>query len=372
MKDVPIGLMFYCFPLISIVARIGGRGQLNYDYFWVPALAFALLFSIGAKYRKSFVILLACIGVLCFLKYFIPLLLVEKVQWRPWLMDCKWIVYLLFSVFWINRFGLPSGKHIYEGSLFFSKVYIIYAIYLLINNQLSREGILMEANYDGFMILMGFCWIDQFRKGKYDLLIFLTATFLTLSRTGFVAISILLIYKVARRNVLWLIPMTPVVLFFVYLAVMMRGSSTVENLDRFVFYYQTYIYLTWTSVDNVLLGCTPGVSLDMPIADGFQWYIDNFENMRNVRGIYPFYFHSTYLRLVMTWGIFGCLLFFLFFVRRLYTARNNTMRYFCVLVLVQSFSLSVLTLQNVSVLFFMMLFALMSIEKKSEFSYRIV
>ena len=42
MKDVPIGLMFYCFPLISIVARIGGRGQLNYDYFWVPALAFAL------------------------------------------------------------------------------------------------------------------------------------------------------------------------------------------------------------------------------------------------------------------------------------------------------------------------------------------
>ena len=372
MNNFPIVIIYYLFPIFSIIARIIGRGQLNYDYIWVPSFVLALVLSIGAKYRKRFIILITCIGVLMFLKYILPLLFIEKVQWRPWLMDCKWIVYLLFSIFWINRFGIPSGKHIYEGSLFFSKVYIIYAIYLFLTSQLDREGILMESNYDGFMILMGFCWIDQFRKGKYDLLIFLTATFLTLSRTGFVAILILLIYKVARRNVLWLIPMTPVVLFFVYLAVMMRGSSAVESLDRFVFYYQTYIYLTWTSVDNVLLGCTPGVSLDMPIADGFQWYIDNFENMRNVRGIYPFYFHSTYLRLVMTWGILGCLLYFLFFVRRLYTAHNNTMRYFCVLVLVQSFSLSVLTLQNVSVLFFMMLFALLSIEKKSELPCRIV
>ena len=42
MKDLPVILMFYCFPLISIAARFLGKGQLNYDYFWAPAFFVAL------------------------------------------------------------------------------------------------------------------------------------------------------------------------------------------------------------------------------------------------------------------------------------------------------------------------------------------
>lgn len=37
--NLPITLMFYVFPLISIVAWLVGKGEVNYDYFWGGTLA---------------------------------------------------------------------------------------------------------------------------------------------------------------------------------------------------------------------------------------------------------------------------------------------------------------------------------------------
>ena len=364
MRNLPINLIFYCFPLISIVARFANRGQLNYDFFWAPAFVVVLFLLIGTKFKKKYFVLFTWLSLLLFLKYVLPLFFYGNVQLYPWLMDCKWVVYLLFSIFWINRFGLPSGRVIYKGSLFFSKVYILYAIYIIIRGQLSREGILMESNYDGFMILMGFCLIDKYKQSKIDWLYFVFATLLTFSRTGLVAMILMLFYRTVRRNILYLVPLVPIFIGIVLLVVYFRGHESIENFDRFVFYNQAFVYFSETSIWNVLFGSTPGVSLKMSVDGVFQWYIDVFENLRNLRGIYPFYFHSTYLRLALTWGIFGFLAYSFFFIYKFLSSKILSMRYFCLLILVQSISLSVLTLQNVSVLFFMMLIMLIAEEKK--------
>ena len=330
----------------------------------------ALVLSLGVQYRKKYVVIIAWLFVLLFLKYGIPLLFNSNVLLYPWAMDCKWIVYLLFVVLWINKYGLPEGQVIYNGSLFFSKVYILYSIYLLLIGDLGREGILMETNYDGFMILMGFCLIDLYKHNKRDWLIFIIATFFTLSRTGFVSLILLLVYRIARKNIFYLLPIIPVAVGIVYFAIMLRGLDSVNNLDRFVFFHQAFQYLSETSIWYFFLGSTPGVSLNMSVVDGFQWYIDNFEELRSLIGIYPFYFHSIYLRLVMTWGIIGFLLYFCFFVKKFFLSSFLPMRYFSLLILIQSISLSVMTIQNVSVLFFMMLFILMSEEKQYKLSLR--
>lgn len=234
--------------------------------------------------------------------------------------------------------------------------------------QMGREGILMESNYDGFMILMGFCLIDKYKGSKIDWLIFIFATLLTFSRTGLVAMILMLIYRAVRRNILYIVPLVPIFIGFIFLVVYFRGHESIENFDRFVFYNQAFVYFSETSIWNVLLGSTPGVSLKMSIDGVFQWYIDVFEDLRNLRGIYPFYFHSTYLRLALTWGILGFLAYSFFFIYKFLSSKIISMRYFCLLILVQSISLSVLTLQNVSVLFFMMLLLLISEEKKDRLS----
>lgn len=363
MKDLPISLMFYCFPLVSIVARLAGFGQINYDIVWAPAFVVSLILSIGALFWKKYVAIIVWVTIFLFMKYGLPLLLYSNVQLYPWAMDCKWVVYLFFSLLWINKYGLPSGEVIYKGSLFFSKIYIVYIIYTILIGDLSREGVLMEANYDGYMILMGFCMIDKYKGGKKEWALFILATFLTLSRTGIIAFVLLLLYRRARRNLFYLVPILPLLAGFVYFAIMLRGSDDVGHLDRFVFFNQAFVYLSETSIWNVLLGSTPGISLDMPVVDGFQWYINNFEEIRGLTGIYPFYFHSTYLRLAMTWGVVVAFAYILFFVYKSFTSKILAMRYFSLLVLVQSISLSVLTLQNVSVLFFMMLIMLISEER---------
>lgn len=363
-KNLPIIIMFYCFPILSIMSKIVGIGLFNYDFFWICAFALTLILSFDVKMPWKYIVLMSVIGFLLFLKYGIPFVFERGVQLHPWMMDMKWIVYLFFSLLWMCNYGEPSPHYIYKGSKFFAKVYILWTIYVIASGQLSRDGILMESNYDGFMILMGLCWVDRCKEGKYDLLIFIIATFMTFSRTGIVSLFILLLYKVARRNILYLLPMVPVVTIFACMAFVIRGEESAGNMDRLIFFSQAYAYLTHTSLWNILLGSTPGISLEMPVIKGFEWYIDNFEETKGLSGIYPFYFHSTYLRLLMTWGVFGSLAYLLFFVYKFLNSKIIPMKMFCLLVLVQSVSLSTMTLQNVSILFFMMLFTLMSIENR--------
>ena len=365
-KDIPVELIFYWFPFVSIFARLLGLGQLNYDFFWVPVFALTLFLSYGVRLRWKYILLVLIVGGLILLKYGLPLIFEKRVQFHPWMMDLKWVAYFIFAILWIGNYGWPSQRIIYKGSLFFSKLYIIWTLYIIASGQLSREGILMESNYDGFMILMGLCWIDKCKEGRYDGLIFIIATFLTFSRTGFISLSVLLLYRVTRRNILYLLPVITVALIIAYFALMVRGMDSAGNMDRFVFFSQTYVYFAHTSIWNVLFGSAPGVSLDMPVVSGFEYFISNFEEGHGINGIYPFYFHSTYLRLAMTWGVIGSLAYLLFFVYKFLTSKLMPMKMFCLLVLVQSISLSTMTLQNVSILFFMMLFTLISIENKRD------
>ena len=91
--------------------------------------------------------------------------------------------------------------------------------------------------------------------------------------------------------------------------------------------------------------------------------------MRNLNGVFPFMFHSTYLRLAIIWGIPVALSFAFFLIIKYLKSQQESMRQLCLLTLIQSFSLSSLTLPNVSLLLFMLFITAMhqeSIIKKDK------
>lgn len=357
-RDLPIWLMFCVFPFVSIFAWGMGKGEVNYDYVWVLAFIVLLIYIVlkeKIKLKKKHLYFLITLFFLVILKYILPWMYDSHLSLTASIMDGKWIVYLVLAILWIDIFGYPSINKMYKAGVFFSVIYILKALYVISTGQLSRGGVLLEANYDGFMILMVYCFREQInKKKKWEVWVLILATFLTFSRTGIFALFAIWFTNIMRKNVLLLIPVVPIMLSIAYLGFTMRGADSAGNLDRFVYWHQAYILFNQSDLAELLFGYTPGESLNVPILPEFSWTVNLFEEMRNLNGVFPFMFHSTYLRLAIIWGIPIALFFALFLLVRYLKSSQEPMKQLCIITLIQSFSLSSLTLPNVSLLFFML------------------
>lgn len=328
-----------------------------------------LIASLFAIFKGSFVIrkshlrFLGIITLLVFLKYIIPH--VDKnIVLNAAIMDGKWYVYLTIAILSIAIWGYPSINKTWKAAKFFCCIYIAKALYMFLTGQVTRAGVLLEANYDGFMILIVYCLRNLVTKrGKYDDLLFIAATFLTLSRTGISCLFALWLYKAIRKNIFLLIPIVPICLGIAVVGIMIRGEDSVGHLDRFVYWQQAILYFQTTDIYSVLFGHTPGIPMNVFILPEFAWDVANFEDMRHLRGVFPFMFHSVYLRIAITWGIPAIILVVLWFVRKFFRTNMEEIRLLIILILIQSFSLSTMTLPNMSLLLFIMFMTVLRIEK---------
>ncbi len=355
-REFPFWAMFCLFPVISIALwRVKDIAIINYDVFWIPLTILLCVYSLlnQKTWRKKYLKYIILFCILCLLKYVFPLSSGD-ISLRASIMDGKWLVYLLSATLWIYNFGSPRIDRLYRYCIFFCGIYICKALYMVFTGTLSRAGVLMEANYDGYMILMIYCFSCTVKnKKKWWNWLIIFATLLTFSRTGWASLFAIFCYKIYKKNILYLILLIPIVLVLLRIGAELRGESA-SNMDRFVYWQQAFLYFGNTSIGNILLGSTPGVALKVHVMPEFAWTVDNFEEMRNLRGVYPFMFHSTYLRLAITWGVFGALAYLYVLVRYFFKSKYMPLKYLCLITLIQSFSLSALTLQNVSFLLFVL------------------
>lgn len=368
LADFPVVMVFYVFPVLSIIAWMTG-GNINYDYFWGAYWGIVIIASLIAIIRGNFKVyeshlkVLGIVTFLIFLKYVIPHL-DKNVALTAAIMDGKWYVYLTIAILSIAIWGYPSIDKTWKAGRFFCCVYIFKALSLFLSGHISRDGVLMESNYDGFMILIVYSLRNLVTKrGKYDDLLFIAATFLTLSRTGISCLFALWLYKAIRKNIFLLIPIVPICLGIAVVGIMIRGEDSVGHLDRFVYWQQAILYFQTTDIYSVLFGHTPGIPMNVFILPEFAWDVANFEDMRHLRGVFPFMFHSVYLRIAITWGIPAIILVVLWFVRKFFRTNMEEIRLLIILILIQSFSLSTMTLPNMSLLLFMMFMTVLRIEK---------
>ena len=145
---------------------------------------------------------------------------------------------------------------------------------------------------------------------------------------------------------------------------MRRGITDINDVDRFIFFAQFFEYVKDSSWSSVLLGVFPGQAMSfVEVLPSFEWYISKFENMNNILGCYSFYFHSTYIRLAIVWGLPLVIGLIVLLVRIYMKTSYLPMKQLIVLFLIQSISLSSLTLATVSVPFLIVMITVFSKHK---------
>ncbi len=223
--------------------------------------------------------------------------------------------------------------------------------------QFSRvnSGLLDECNYDCFLVLIPFCYIYQnIHYEKKQIIPFILAVLMSTSKTGVMALGIIMVYpyyKKSKFKILYLGIIGFIIILWLYIFFIKRGVTDIESVDRAVFFAQFFNYISQASFWDIIFGHFPGLSMTGSIIDSFSWYISEFERRNNIVGCYPFYFHSTYMRIAIVWGIPITLALIFWLVRIVKRNSYLPLRNLSLLMLLESISLSSLSLVNVSIIF---------------------
>ncbi len=126
-KNFPITLAFYILPVISALTQLFLNIRPNYEAVWSILPILIILFS-KRKIKKNIFSILCITTILIISKYIIPAFFTENIVWRAWLMDIKWLYYLIIGLLWVGYFGAIDSKSIIKGGCFFCYIYILYYI----------------------------------------------------------------------------------------------------------------------------------------------------------------------------------------------------------------------------------------------------
>lgn len=358
-KNIPIKLAFYILPVLSVFTQLLLNIRPNYEVVWGILPILIIIFAKG-KLNKYIFKALCVITILIICKYIIPIFYTDNIVWRAWLMDIKWLYYLIIGLLWIGYFGAIDSKSIIKGGTFFCWVYISFIILMTLKTgHLSRanSGLLDECNYDCFLILIPFCYIYQNKYyNRKQILPFILAVLMSTSKTGVMALGIIMIYpfyKKSKFKILYLVIIGIITIVWLYIFFIQRGITDIDRVDRAVFFAQFFKYISQASFWDVIFGYFPGRPMSISIMDAFVWYIGEFEGLNNIVGCYPFYFHSTYMRIAIVWGMPLTLLLIFWLIRLVKKSNYLPLRNLALLMLLESISLSSLSLVNVSIIFIM-------------------
>lgn len=367
LKDLPIYLVYYIFPFISIPFRILENRGVNYEIIWILLFLVSTL-CVNRMMKKNFLIILLCLFFIVVYKYVYPFFYIsgEDVYLKALIIDGKWIFYLILALLWVNNIGLPRKETLYNAGVFFSKIFIIYSMYIFsVWGYDARPGILGEANYDGLLMLLPFCFINDM-GGKYkDYILFFVAIVCTGSRTGIIAVLFLVLLILKYKCPKFLIVAVPVVLSLMVFIFIFRGYSSIETIDRYAFFYQAIIFFQSSDLNTFLFGVYPGIGLDISVLNEFSWVVDVFEENNDIIGVFPFYFHATYIRMALTWGVPFLFISLLYLLVCFFSIQYLPLKLFVLIVILFSTSLSILTLTNVSFVLFLSLFIMLDIKRKN-------
>jgi len=283
---------------------------------------------------------------------------------RPFLMELKGWLFLLISIIWSIRFGLIEKKVLIRGASFLSILYILYSVYLLLTGSFYRFGLGSENNYDGLLLLLGYIIALTDKKKNLKILALLSlATIITMSKTGILCWMIINLFYFRRRlgKVIFIAPVFLFILYFVLFKYRGISSNTsIENIDRFIFWFQFMEYLEIASLKNLVIGNTPGFPIDVgTLVGGFDWFVENFKLINHIKGVHSFMFHSFWLRTCFTMGIPFTLFLIVVMIRRILTSKTGeALKCFYILLLLQGFSMSLFHITLLGIPLFLFYFNL--------------
>lgn len=358
------------YPLVGLLyhfLNLDGNQEILKDSLWtlmvIPWIFSRKRMSHPLVFNRSiFIFLLVGVGVL-FFKFLLGFLLKENQAFyiAPYLMEMKGWLFLLVAIAWLKKFGAFPLEVFKNGAFFLSSLYIIFSIYLFTTGNFYRFGLASESNYDGLLILLGYIVCLREEKFEWVKLTLTIATFLTLSKTGILIWLVLTLFRY-RKNIKYIVLIIPMAILFSLIVLVERGIndlSSVEQTDRFVFLYQAGEIFKDMDLIEKMVGIVPGNPIKTrTIIPEFQWFINHFNDLNNIRGIHSFMFHSFWLRSFISLGIPVTFLMILYFGRNILSRRTSfVLKALCFLILVQGFSMALfhITLIGVPLILFLLL-----------------
>lgn len=369
---LPIFFCYFIFPISFIlVGAADGVFFRNWiDIFWL-LFGFSTFLIFVYRYRTlnfilfGFVILTVMMFSLSIVGY-----VFEFSPKVVFIMEAKPFFYLMVSILIFKVSGGPRPEifclmGVCLSGILVAEVFINYLIFGFLARPIGSG----EVNYDAALLCLSLVYAlsSRFLSRKYVpfLLLGLVAS---LSRTGLLAACVVLLFAKTVPFVVRLV-MVGAAVSAVVLSFIVRGLDigAIEGLDRYWMWQSAILYFYNNPVITSLV-LFPGAPLDVSIPDPVSALWEYQQQNLDISGIFPFHFHSMWLRLSLSWGwlpvilIFLTLLYLFFYRKR----RPPEARGFIAILIVLGLTMGVIYNGNVAIPFFLAAFQIFS--RKSKFS----
>ena len=313
LSAIPLFAAYIAYPLAVYAERLFDISVARnwIDALWLVLLCFAVLFVLQRQkfaLRKSTALALAlCTAVLALVavfKFGAPLAH-SKVTAVPYLMELKPLYYLAVSMVWFFAFGPPKPRDFVRFGLWLAGFLILeFCLGRLISDLPLRPFGSGEVNYDACLLLVSLCMgtaaEQSSRKTRIWIFLGIAAS---LSRTATAAAAV--VFLVSPNTRPWkkmLMVGACAGAFALSFALREIPAQGLESLERYWMWLAGIDLVAHNPIQG-LFGFTAGLPLPAKTPDALFGLWLAQQRTWEISGIFPFHFHSFWLRAVLTWGL---------------------------------------------------------------------
>jgi len=312
----PLAVAYLAFPLVMSIARLA---EIELQRTWIDGVwalwATGCLLAILARGGRGLRItqagvLAALLLVMATLARFGPAWFTDEPMLTPWLMELKPLFYLVLAWLTVSAVGLPSSRDFLRFSAALAALILLeLALASLAAGEVVRPQGSGEINYDATLLLLGL-GLGLTERARLLKILVLCGLLASMSRTTLLSAGLAALFcwpglSWPRRLGLGLAMLGGIGLAFGLRGLSMDG---LHELDRY-WMWQTCITLFLENPVQFLTGFAPGVPLPVEAPQAL-WELWRDQTLQaGAPGVHAYNFHAFWLRLAVTWGLPGLLVF---------------------------------------------------------------
>jgi len=312
-SSLPLFISYILFPAVFILTRNAGV-ELTRN--WLDALALAIgLFALltvifRGKVRLHARFKLICAASVSFFAFIVILRFGSSFFYGlnavPFVMELKPVVYLAVALLWVSAFGNISPRQFKSYGAWLGVIMVadLFLEAALAGHFVRPRGS-GEPNYDAFLLLISLCvfFADDSKGQRGALVLIFIGLLATFSRTALVTAGVI-VFIFSRIGVTKKVLLAVVCVLFVVLSFMLRDLplDAIESMDRYWMWYSG-IDLLVTHPNEAMWGFPAGARLPVDIPAALEWLWNSQQEGWGVSGVFPYHYHSFWLRAAITWGL---------------------------------------------------------------------
>lgn len=325
---------------------------------WVIAAIIYLLYQANINFKISnytnHILSIFIIMLVFFVKYiFQPLITSNKIYLVPYIMELKPVIYIVITLLCAKAFSLPKPAFI----VFAGKILSVLTLISVMGESIAARRLVHahgsgEMNYDALLILIALL-ISSFRIDQpvkpIDQIWLLCGLALSMSRTAMLALAAVIFVVVnikLYKKMLIAAFAFGVIIFSFYIRDL--PIDQIEKMDRYWMWLSSIEYI-FHDVGILINGIPPGAELKIVTPANIEWLWSTQAEGWGLNGVFPFHLHAMWLRLLATWGLPIVIVVLLFLVKTYVSTDNLLVRALIVVIGVESLTMGVFYLSNVSI-----------------------